>query len=97
MLMRIPFQTNSNVIPVHAGSKQELNKIIGRNVALLQKATGLTQAEFLEIIGFKQKYPQSYFQKLARGEVGIHLYTLLIIQKTFQVSLEDLITYHGES
>lgn len=86
-----------NPLPVHAMDQKDLNRIIGQNLKSLQKSTGMTQKEFLEIIGTKgnHKYPAQYFQKISRGEVGINLFTLLIIQKTFTVTLEQLITPNG--
>lgn len=91
MLLNTPLSEHYP-IPIHASNQRELNKIIGLNIKNLQKSTGLTQAEFLEIIGFNQKYPAQYFAKIAKGEIGVNLYTLLTIQRTFIVSLEDLIT-----
>lgn len=87
--------TQHDSIPVYARDQHDLNKIIGANIRSLQKKTNLSQREFLEIIGFDHKYANQYFAKLARGETGICLHTLLIIQKTFTVTLEQLVTPQG--
>lgn len=91
--------TQHESIPVYAKDQKDLNKIIGRNVAALRKATKMSQKDFFEIIGLavSHKYPSQYFSKLTRGEVGMSIYTLLIIQKTFTVTLEQLLTPNGVS
>lgn len=87
--------TQHDSIPVYSQDQNELNRIIGQNILNLQKTTKLTQKEFLEIIGFDHKYPSQYFAKISRGEVGVKLHTLLVIQKTFTVTLEQLVTPQG--
>lgn len=93
-LINIPISQH-DTIPVYAKDQHHLNMIIGQNLHTLQKKTNLTQKEFLEMIGFNQKYPAQYFSRISRGEVGVKLHTLLVIQKTFTVSLEQLITPKG--
>ncbi len=75
-------------------SQIELNGVIGRNVEELRKQTPLTKTDFLHVIGLgaEHKYPETYYNKLARGEVGYSLFTLLLIKRTFDVTLDELIS-----
>ncbi len=75
-------------------NQKELNVVIGRNVEALRQKTSFSKAEFLNIIGINKdmKFPETYYNKLARGEVGYSLFTLLIIRRTFTVTLDELIS-----
>lgn len=87
--------TQHESIKVYATNQKSLNKIIGENIRSLQMKSPFTQKEFLEVIGFNQKYPAQYFSRIVKGEVGMSLFNLLIIQKTFTVTLEQLVTPKG--
>lgn len=75
-------------------NQSELNLIVGKNLEALRKRTPFNKTEFLQVIGLgtNQKYPETYYNKIMRGEVGLNVFTLLIIQRTFTITIEELCT-----
>jgi transcriptional regulator with XRE-family HTH domain len=69
--------------------KTDVLKHFGKRVKDLRQAKGISQEELAELSGFHR----NYIGMLERGERNISLKNIVVIAKTFKMSVKDLFDY----